>query len=269
MEELMIKTQPLTAYKIEWNKEELTQMVDTIVEQYKGLVYTDEQIPEAKKDAARLNKAKEAIEDERKRIKKICESPYKEFEKEIKPLVEKIDSVRAEITTQTAAYEASKKAKKKQDLLDFYKTSIGTLEQMVPFERLFDEKWLNATVTFDKATMEMTEKILKINSELRAIDSIDTEFVTACKDYYLRTFDLPGALEKSKELYNLKKQEEERKAAQEAAAAAIAPPVEEVPAEAPPAATTEKLEMTFTVYGTLQELIDLKTYMDSVGLEYK
>lgn len=56
---------------ISWNNEELKAEISAKMKDYKGLVFTEETIKEAKKDRASLNKLRSAFEDERKRIKKL------------------------------------------------------------------------------------------------------------------------------------------------------------------------------------------------------
>ena len=62
--------------KIEWNKEEFMQLVSSMIGQYKGLVYTEEQMKLAKKDRASLNALKKAISDRRIEIKNAIMAPY-------------------------------------------------------------------------------------------------------------------------------------------------------------------------------------------------
>ena len=60
---------------IEWIYEELKAELSQKLEEYKGLVYTEEQIKEAKADRAKLNALATAIDDKRKQIKSSAYSP--------------------------------------------------------------------------------------------------------------------------------------------------------------------------------------------------
>ena len=62
--------------EIKWNNEELKAEIAAKMRDYRGLVFTEESIAEAKKDRANLNKLKSAFEDERKRVKKLCTILY-------------------------------------------------------------------------------------------------------------------------------------------------------------------------------------------------
>ena len=74
--------------EIKWNNEELKAAIAEKMKEYKGLVFTEETISEGKKDRANLNKLRGAIDDERKRVKKLCMEPCNRFEKEVKEVAE-------------------------------------------------------------------------------------------------------------------------------------------------------------------------------------
>ena len=77
--------------EIKWNNEELKTAIVKKMEDYKGLVFTEETIADGKKDRADLNKLRGAIDNERKRIKKMCMEPYNKFEKEVKEVLGLVD----------------------------------------------------------------------------------------------------------------------------------------------------------------------------------
>ena len=273
MEELRISVTTQARGKIEWNKDELLSMVEAITAQYAGLVYTDEQIAEAKKDRAKLNKALAAVEDERKRVKAAILEPYDEFDAELKPITTMIKNTISEIDSQVKEYEAQAKAEKKEALRAFFNENIGSLQDTVPFETaVFNEKMLNASTKMEQAQNQIIERIERIRNDIRAIEGLDSEFKTAVKECYFRTFDLGQALELNAQLYSRKKQDEERakeedarrQAAIDALKADLTPEPEKKEMQA-----EDVLEMTFTVYGTLSQLKALKAYMDSEKLEYK
>lgn len=80
--------------EIKWNNEELKTEIAAKMEEYKGIVFTEETIKDARKDRANLNKLKNAFEDERKRIKKLCMEPYNQFEQQVKEVTRLIDEPR-------------------------------------------------------------------------------------------------------------------------------------------------------------------------------
>ena len=73
--------------KIDWNFEELKSEITNKANDYMSLVYTPDQMKEAKKDRAALRKFIAALEDKRKEIKKQVMIPYTDFEEKEKELV--------------------------------------------------------------------------------------------------------------------------------------------------------------------------------------
>ena len=65
--------------KILFNYDELKQDLLEKVSMYETLVYTDDQIKDAKADKAALNKLKKALNDERIRLEKEYMGPFNEF----------------------------------------------------------------------------------------------------------------------------------------------------------------------------------------------
>ena len=80
----------ITGWDFAMLKAELQSRLDS----YAGLVYTDETIKSAKTDRTTLNKVKKAIEDARKAYKARCLAPYEALEPQIKELVEMVEKQR-------------------------------------------------------------------------------------------------------------------------------------------------------------------------------
>ena len=77
--------------QIEWNFEELKKEITIRANEYVDLVYNDDQIKEAKKDRADMNKFKKALDDKRREVKKQLLDPYTEFEAQVKELIAIVD----------------------------------------------------------------------------------------------------------------------------------------------------------------------------------
>ena len=75
--ELIVKEPAMQS--ITFNFDELKQEIGASLEKYKGLVYTDATIKDAKADRAALNKFRDALETKRKEIKKRSMIPYEAF----------------------------------------------------------------------------------------------------------------------------------------------------------------------------------------------
>jgi len=185
---------------IEFNFEELKKWLAAKVQHYNTLVYTEETIKVARQDRAALNKFKEALEDKRKEIKKMCLQPYEAFEKKMKQLTALVDKPIQAIDGQIKSYENAKKAEKKSQIQAYYDEKIGDLKNLLSFDRIFEERWLNVNVSMKEICAAIDESIRRVSDGLAAIDSLDTEFKLQVKDVFLRTFDLTAALQEKARL---------------------------------------------------------------------
>ena len=90
--------------KIIFNYEELKEGISAKVAHYKNLVYTDDQIKEAKEDRANLNKLKKALNDERIRLEKEYMIPFNTFKAQLNEIIKIIDEPVTMIDSQVKEY---------------------------------------------------------------------------------------------------------------------------------------------------------------------
>lgn len=237
--------------EIKWNRAELEILIKQKVAIYENLVYTDENIQQAKADRVELNKLTKAIEERRKMVKNIIMEPYMTFEGEIKEVLEIIKKPVGMIDVAIKDYENQQKEEKKQKIVAIYEEVIGDLVAFLPFEKVFDSRYLNATYALSKAQGEVREKVERARRDLDTIDSLDSKYKLNAKDVYIKTMDLSQALAENKRLTDLeekleaekrrkaeeeserKRLEEERKAEEEKKVEKAAKVVEKSEIEAP------------------------------------
>ena len=203
--------------RIEWNRDELEAAVKAKAAEYEGITYTDDTIQAAKADRAELNKLKAAIEDRRKIVKKVINEPYTVFEKELKDITALIEKPVSDIDKQIKDYENQKKEEKKGQIREAYSAAIGELEKVIPFEKLFDPRYLNATYSLQKAIADIQGKVEKVKTDLQTIDEMCSDYKTNAQDVYLKTLDLSKAMAEEKRLRDLKEKMEADKRAREEA----------------------------------------------------
>ncbi len=200
--------------EIEWNNEELKAKIAEKVKDYEGLVYVGEaQIKEAKADRANLNKLRNAIEDERKRIKKLCLEPYTRFEAQVKEVVALLDRPIAMIGEQIDAAEEAKKAAKKAEIEELFKT-IG-FQNFVTLEAIWDPKWLNATVTMTKIEEAMRTRMYQIGTDVLTISELQ-DYKFEAMEVYKETLDIGAAIREGKRLLEIQKAKEAAELARQA-----------------------------------------------------
>lgn len=151
------------------------------------------------------------------------------------------------IDTQVKAVEQAQREEKASTLRLVYRDCIGELEELIPFEQLLGEHWLNKTFDLSQAEKDLRLRIETRRNELKLIRDTCGEDAEACTTEYLRSLCVNDALQEYTRRRNareaLRKAEAERAAAERARAAApvIVPPSEEerqIAAEAAQAAQT-------------------------------
>ena len=157
---------------IEWNKEELLAAVRNKVALYEGIVYTEETVKLAKNDRAELNNLVKAIDERRKKVKEVINQPYAEFEKELKEIIDLIKKQSAEIDEQVKVFEAAEKEEKKAKIMEAYEKAIGNLAEILPFSKVFDQRYLNKTCKLASAIAEVQKKIEQVKTDLETIESV-------------------------------------------------------------------------------------------------
>lgn len=187
-------TDEIYALPVSFNYEELRQELTAKVDMYKGLIVTEDTMTEAKDTRAKLNKVKEALDSKRIEVKKAYLEPYADFEAKMKSLVSIVDEVVLIIDTQVKGFENQKKDAKLAEIKAYFDSQIGDLSALVPFEKVYDPKWLNATVKIKAITSEIDSIVKQVNYDLSIITDLHHEFELQIKDTYLRKFSLSDAL---------------------------------------------------------------------------
>ena len=185
---------------IEFNFEELKQEVEERTASYVGLVYTEDQIREAKRDLANLRKFTKALSDERIKVKKELMKPYMDFEGKIKELSSIVDNAIKSIDDQVKGFEEQKKAEKMKEIERIF-DDIALPEGMewLMLERLFDIKWLNASVSLKKIQAEIKERVDEIKQNVDTLKNLP-EFGFEAMEAYKITLNLAEAIDDAKKI---------------------------------------------------------------------
>lgn len=280
-----------TIGKLQWNFDSLNAALDARLAAYKTLVYTDEQIGEAKKDRANLNKLKKVINDRRLELKKEFCEPYDVFAGQVKELTTKIDEASGAIDSQVKAFEQKEKDEKKARIFAWWKAN-GPKAYKIEVEKVFDEKFLNKSVSEAQWMKTLGDKAAEIDDDLTKISHIsDTDQLNFCVTKYLQTLDLGAtfsAWEEKKEADRrtaelrermererlereaARREEEERLAAireQNKPTEVIREP-QSMPAPEQHQAQPQLYIRTFKVRGTREQIIALGDFMKQNGIAF-
>ena len=287
MEELTLKLvtpiEELRPNSIDWNGEKLLARVKSELAPYEGITFGDDEISQAKAIRARLTKFRDFMNAERIRIKKEYMLPYDKFKGETDLVDHEVLRVVDELTRQINDYETRRREAKLEEITAYYDDVIGNLKEFVPLDRIFDQKWLNATATMNKVKEELDTKLAMIRSSLTTIEALHSPDETALKAFFFRTLDLASALMENERLKQDRARVEAYQKAQAEVAAAQNPTDDQKPQEGGLQASSECREtnssipiysapgmtVRFEVTGTVEELKGLKEYLQTHHIVYK
>lgn len=221
--------------KIEFNYEEIIQEMEPTVNEKASIYYSDEDIPVAKKDRAKFNTFKKAINDERIRMKKEYMKPFEEFEAKVKDINALADKAVIAIDKQIKEYEDNQK-REKLDKIKALWTQMAVPEGLT-MEKVYEERMLNTSFSMKKVETCFELAIGKFNRDMATLAALP-EFGFEAQQVYISTFDINKALAEGQRMAQIQRQKAEyeaeqarRKVEEEAKKVAEQVPVEVVTAE--------------------------------------
>lgn len=206
--------------QIEFNYEEIKANLAAQMELYKDIQLTEETSAEGKTDIATLRKIKKAIDDKRKEVKNDCLKPYTEFEAKAKELIGLIDEPINLIDKQVTVFEEKRKAEKKEKIRATYNEFIGSLGEYLPFDKIYDSKWENVSVSMKSIKEKLEEVISSTDMAVKTITDMNSEAVPKALEQYRTNLSLADAISyinryEQQKAEILRKEEEKRKAEEE------------------------------------------------------
>ena len=261
-----------------WAKEEVAQAVLAKLSEYKGAVYTPDTVKNAKADRAELNKLAKALDDERKRVKALYSAPYEAFEKEVKSIVNQIAECSAEIDKQVKAFEEAEKQKKMDAIREMFD---GMDFHCIPFEKIYDPKWPNATTSLASVKKDLEARLNQIDTDIAVLAGVD-EYKFEALEEYKASLSLAIAMSEVQRLKDLaiRKAEHEARLRGEAEKAKEIP--KEEPKEEPPKAIAydddglpdfssigdQRHAVSVHMKVTNSEEMQIVQFLNSIGVEF-
>lgn len=201
---------------IKFNYEEIKQELEIQLKKYQNIVFEEKDIQEAKKTRANLNRLKKQVNDKKIEVKNEFIKPYTDFETKIKEIISMIDKPCLEIDKQIKVFEEKQKEVKKDEIKKIYDENIKELKEILPLQKIWNEKWLNTTYKIRDIELEILGIINRVETDLKVIEDMKSEFEIQLKDKYLSTLELTSVmqeksrLEKIKEITESKRQQEDK-----------------------------------------------------------
>jgi hypothetical protein len=261
---------------IEFNYLELKKQIEEKVAVYAALSYSEDQIQEAKKDAAALRKFTKAMSDERIKIKKECLKPYEDFEAKIKELDGIVNKAIQNIDGQVKGFEEQKKAEKLEAIKELWNNGVDYQDkpEWLKFDQIFNEKWLNASVSMKAIDEEMFSRLSQIEEDLKTLSNLP-EFSFEAIEEYKQSLDINKAITEGKRLVEIQKRKaeeqqkmneafEKMKTVAENMAEGIAKTVEAVTD-----AQSEKMWISFKALLSVEDAQALKSFFESRNIQFE
>jgi DNA repair exonuclease SbcCD ATPase subunit len=277
------------------------------LEEYDGVLFTEDTKQDAKKAVASLRKEKKELIDRVKEVKEEYMKNFNEFYGMAVELIDMYDKPINFINEQIEDYEKKRIEEKKVFIKQLYDEYIGCDEpiaEYIPLAKIYNPKWENATTNRKAICSEMMEYKEKVKQAITAITEMHSDVEETALQMFRETYDLTRCIlfinnhEKQKaeilarEQERIRREEEERirreerekieaeRRAQEEKEALIQEAQEEIQkakeetAKEVIEAFTPNVEGMANLYEYRISLTDdakakLEMYMDSVGIEWE
>lgn len=255
----------------------LSAEIDRKVNLAKSLVCTEDTVKEVKKVRAELTKQFGELEEQRKAVKKAVLAPYERFESVYNEFIaDKYKTADTALKSKIDDVQNELKANKEtavKEYFDEYKKSVN-VEWLT-----FDMAGLNIILSVsDKKLKERAKEFVdRVVSDLSVISMQDNS--TEILVEYQKTRNLQQSIQavkdRKEQLERMKAAEEARKAAEAEKEARAAEVQKQIELSAPKVEKKEepkKIQMyaaTFKVKGTLEQLKELKAFLEERGIKYE
>lgn len=273
---------------IQANFDECKAALTEMMQPYKTLIVSEDTLPQAKADRARIRKVAARIDEARKEVKRIYTEPLAIFEGKCKELTAICSEADQNIDKQVKEFDQKRKDAKVEELRAYFFEHVGDAADYLSFPQIFNSRWENATYAIEAAKADIMREITSCVSAVNAIRTLHSPFETTLLDLYRQHHDLAECMNKHEQLTALREMEEKRRAQMEAQRAAAAaqraaqPPMPtnepepapqiDVPEEETPPVEPEVAEpiyvVDFRVYVTKAQGMALKAFFKENGIKF-
>lgn len=214
---LELKLSEFHPVPVSFNYQELKKEIAERTLPYKGLIVTEDAIPTAKADLAKLRKLEKAIDDRRKDVKKEYNAPYMEFEAKVKDILKDIQEAIGNIDIQVKGFEKQAEDEKLSQIQKFFGLAFGELAKDVRFEKVYNPKWLNKGYKMAEIEEEIAAAANKLYADIEVVKGLKSPHETSLLSNLFSCLDLGEVIVQHNKLMEL---DERRKAQDEAIRAA-------------------------------------------------
>ncbi|MCH5271606.1 MAG: DUF1351 domain-containing protein [Lachnospiraceae bacterium] len=164
------------------------------LQEYQGVIFTEDTKADAKKTVAELRKEKKAFEDRVKEVKKEYMKPFEVFHGQAQELIEMYEQPITFINTQVADFERKRVAERQEYIKNLYNEFICDMAEVLPLSRIYNEKWENATTSKKAICDEIIGWRDEARNAINAIKGMHSEAEEKALAIYMDTLDLSKAM---------------------------------------------------------------------------
>lgn len=153
----------------------LKKNVDEKLADYRDVkrIENDEDFKAAKRYRAAVNDVKKPIEERRKAAKKKYSDLLKTFDKTIGEITAPIDRLSDEYKAEVDRYDGECRTRRLAALKGHYYDLAGEMGPLVPYERIADDKWLNASFGEVKAKNIIERRVGELLHQFKFVNGLD------------------------------------------------------------------------------------------------
>jgi hypothetical protein len=249
---------------------------------FKGIIISEDNLDEAPKWRAELNKKAKRISDFRIAFEKDFKKRIEKSTSQLKELASFYADASSNIDVQVKEFDEKRKQEKNAAIGKIYADNIGDMVQFLPMPKIFNEKWLNKGYALDAITKEIKAQVAAVEDGIKTIQLLGTKYESQMISAFLEAYNMNDALKKKAELEQIDAEmERRRKAAEEeelrkqaeeqvqtAGENATVVPIEEVEEPKETVAEEQEYRLAFEVYGNKGELTALCNFIRENGYRY-
>lgn len=252
------------------------------VSAFKGIIISEDNLEEAPKWRAELNKKAKRISDFRIAFEKDFKKRIEKPTSQLKELAAFYTDASNNIDTQVKGFDEKRKQEKNEAIGKIYAENIADMEQFLPLDSIWNEKWMNKGFSLSDIEKEIKSRVDTTRENIDTIQMLGTKYESQMISAYLVRFDMSDALKKKKELEQIDAEmERRRKAAEEeelrkqaeaqvqaVVENATVVPIEEEEEPKEPIVKEQEYRLAFEVFGNKEELTSLCNFIRENGYRY-
>ena len=173
------------------NAIQIRDMVKAALPMYDISNYSDDNIDQAKRDKATLNKAAKALISKRLEIEREFMKPFGEFKEVVNDTVKLIGECSAKIDTVVKQNEQQYKDRKNSSIRNYFDENNVNL---VEFGKVFKPEWLNKSVSMKSVCSDIDSIFAQVENDLSSLSSFGEDF-DVLRTYYMDTLNIASTIQ--------------------------------------------------------------------------